>query len=44
LLYAVAKKAEDVQVYYHAAELREENPEVMEAETLESNSLAAVSR
>ena len=34
LLYAVAEEDEDVGVYYHAAELRGEDPEVMEGETL----------
>lgn len=34
LLDAAAEKDEDVQVDYHAAELRGENPKVMEAETL----------
>jgi hypothetical protein len=34
LLDAVAQEAENVRVYHHASELREEYPEVVEAETL----------
>jgi hypothetical protein len=36
LFYAVSQKAEDGGVYHNATELREENPEVVEAETLKS--------
>jgi hypothetical protein len=38
----VAQEAENVRVYHHATELREENPEIVEAETLKGSLSAAV--
>jgi hypothetical protein len=42
LLYAVSEEAKYVSVYHYAAELREENPKVVEAETLKGILLAVV--
>jgi hypothetical protein len=38
----VAQEAENVRVYYHATELGEENPEIVEAETLKGSLSAAI--
>jgi hypothetical protein len=36
LLYTVSEEAKNVSVYYYAAELWEENPKIVEAETLKA--------
>jgi hypothetical protein len=38
----VAQEAENICVYYYATELREENPEIVEAKTLKGSLLATI--